>query len=392
MKIKLHGEIVDAATKEMQTKWWGVGENSVSYNDIDEALASKAEDDKQIDVSINCPGGNCIEGMAIYDKFRSMEGCTITMEVFGECSSMATIVLLSGSKRAAHPNARFCIHKPRFMDFYAPMITEDDALRMHDDLQAEKKRMNKIYLERTNMTEEQLEALMSEDRYITAEEALQYGVITEIIQPMTAIKQPNKKAMNLTRAQRVALRAVGLGDCIEKIEAMQDNDAVAMTLNTEDGSTIEIEREDGEPQVGDKAVNTEDGEYKMADGTTIVIADGIITEIRPAEAAEEAEGEAMSEAEMQETIAQMTSEIEALTAENDDLKKQLNASKANEKTAEDSKVLQLVANAGGLKWLESLKSNHKPASREVKTARKEMTSLDERLAKKKETLKSKNNG
>lgn len=389
MKIKLHGEIVDAATKEMQTKWWGVGENSVSYNDIDEALASKAEDDKQIDVSINCPGGNCIEGMAIYDKFRSMEGCTITMEVFGECSSMATIVLLSGSKRAAHPNARFCIHKPRFMDFYAPMITEDDALRMHDDLQAEKKRMNKIYLERTNMTEEQLEALMSEDRYITAEEALQYGVITEIIQPMTAIKQPNKKAMNLTRAQRVALRAVGLGDCIEKIEAMQDNAAVAMTLNTEDGSTIEIEREEGEPQVGDKAVNTEDGEYKMADGTTIVIADGVITEIKPAETEED---ETMTEEEVASTIAEMTEAIEKLTAENEDLKKQLDASKANEKTAEDSKVLQLVANAGGLKWLESLKSNHKPASREVKTARKEMTSLDERLAQKKETLKSKNNG
>lgn len=373
MKIKLHGEIVDAATKEMQTKWWGVGENSVSYNDIDEALASKAEDDKQIDVSINCPGGNCIEGMAIYDKFRSMEGCTITMEVFGECSSMATIVLLSGSKRAAHPNARFCIHKPRFMDFYAPMITEDDALRMHDDLQAEKKRMNKIYLERTNMTEEQLEALMSEDRYITAEEALQYGVITEIIQPMTAIKQPNKKAMNLTRAQRVALRAVGLGDCIEKIEAMQDNAAVAMTLNTEDGSTIEIEREEGEPQVGDKAVNTEDGKYKMADGTTIVIADGVITEIKPAE-----EEETMTEEEVASTIAEMTKAIEVLTAENESLKAQLSASKANEKTAEDIKVLQLVANAGGLKWLEGLKSNHKPEGRDVKTANK--TTSEETVA------------
>lgn len=389
MKIKLHGEIVDAATKEMQTQWWGVGENSVSYNDIDEALASKAEDDKQIDVSINCPGGNCIEGMAIYDKFRSMEGCTITMEVFGECSSMATIVLLSGSKRAAHPNARFCIHKPRFMDFYAPVITEDDALRMHNDLQAEKMRMNKIYLERTNMNEQQLEALMSEDRYITAEEALQYGVITEIIQPMTAIKQPNKKAMNLTRAQRVALRAVGLGDCIEKIEAMQDNAAVAMTLNTEDGSTIEIEREEGDPQVGDAA--KPDGEHLMSDGTTIVIADGVITEIRPAEAAEEAEEEAMSEAEMQETIAQMTSEIEALTAENDDLKKQLNASKANEKTAEDSKVLQLVANAGGLKWLESLKTSYKPTNREVKSVGK--TTSEEKVAeirKKYEQTKNKN--
>lgn len=370
MKIKLHGEIVDAATKQMQTQWWGIGENNVSYNDIDEALASKADDDKQIDVSINCPGGNCIEGMAIYDKFRSMEGCTITMEVFGECSSMATIVLLSGSKRAAHPNARFCIHKPRFNDLYVATMTEDNAQRFYEDLHDEKERMKKIYLDRTSFTEQELESLMSEDRYITAEEALQYGVITEIIQPMTAIKKPNKKAMILTRAQRVALRAVGLGDCIEKIEAMQEeNAAVAMTLNTEDGSTIEIEREEGDPQVGDAA--KPDGEHLMSDGTTIVIADGVITEIRPAEADEEEQTEeAMSDEEMQETIAQMTSEIETLTAENDDLKKQLEASKANEKTAEDSKVLQLVANAGGLKWLESLRSNHKPASREVKSVGK----------------------
>lgn len=374
MKIKLHGEIVDAATKEMQMQWWGIGENSVSYKDIDEALASKADDDKLIDVSINCPGGNCIEGMAIYDKFRSMEGCTITMEVFGECSSMATIILLSGSKRAAHPNARFCIHKPRYIDYYIHTMTEEEALKAYTELHDEKERLKKVYLERTSFTEADLEKLMSEDRYITAEEALEYGVITEIIQPVTAIKKPNNKAMNLTRAQRVALRAVGLGDCIEKIEAMQENAAVAMTLNTEDGSTIEVEREEGEPQVGDAA--KPDGEHLMSDGTTIVIADGVITEIRPAEQAKTQE-EAMSEQEMQATIAQMTSEIDKLTAENDDLKKQLSASKANEKTAEDVKTLQLVANAGGLKWLESLKSNHKPAEREVKKAVK--TASDERV-------------
>lgn len=381
MKIKLHGEIVDAATKEMQMQWWGVGENSVSFKDIDEALASKADDDKQIDVSINCPGGNCIEGMAIYDKFRSMEGCTITMEVFGECSSMATIVLLSGSKRAAHPNARFCIHKPRFADFYLPTMTEDEAKRAYEDLHAETERLKKIYLDRTTMTEEELEALMVADKYITAEQALQYGIITEIIQPMTALKQPTHMS-KFTKALKAFAQAMREGEDAQP-------SIVAMTLNTEDGSTIEIEREEGDPQVGDKAVNTEDGEYKMADGTTIVIADGVITEIRPAETDED---ETMTEEEVASTIAEMTEAIEKLTAENEDLKKQLNASKANEKTAEDSKVLQLVANAGGMKWLESLKSNHKPASREVKTARKEMTSLDERLAKKKETLKSKNNG
>jgi hypothetical protein len=57
-----------------------------------------------------------------------------------------------------------------------------------------------------------------------------------------------------------------------------------------------------------------------------------------------------------------------LKSQIEDLTSQLTASKANEKTAEEKEALQLVANAGGLKWLKSLKSDHKPASREVKTA------------------------
>lgn len=386
MKIKLHGVIVDSETKKWETMWGGESDG-VSFKDLDEALASKADDDKEIELSINSPGGNCIEGMAIYDRLRSLEGHTIKAEVIGECSSMASVVLMAASVRRMHQNARICIHKPRFADFYLPTMTEDEAKRAYEDLHDETQRLKKIYLDRTSFSEEDLDKLMSEDRYMTAEEALQNGVITEIIQPMTAIKRQTLNQPTHMSKFTKALRAFALA--MREGEDEQPS-VVAMTLNTEDGSTIEIEREDGEPQVGDKAVNTEDGEYKMADGTTIVITDGVITEIKPAEV--EDEDETMTEEEVASTIAEMTEAIEKLTAENEDLKKQLNASKANEKTAEDSKVLQLVANAGGLKWLESLKSNHKPASREVKTAEKKMTSLDERLAKKKETLKSKNNG
>lgn len=170
---------------------------------------------------------------------------------------------------------------------------------------------------------------------------------------------------------------------------------IAMTLNTEDGSAIEIEREEGEPAVGDAVLSdTPDGEYKMADGTTIVIADGVITEIRPKE--EQTNEEEATKEQIEEALAKAGERIDALTAENESLKtqvadltSQLSASKANEKTADDVKTLQLVANAGGLKWLESLKSNHKPAEREVKTAKKEMSSISERLAAKKEELKNK---
>lgn len=380
MKIRLHGAIIDSETKKWDIAWFGESDD-VTYKDLEEALASKADDDKLIELSINSPGGVCTEGMAIYDRLRSLEGHTIKAEIIGECSSMASVVLMAASVRRMHPNARICIHKPRFSDFYLPTMTEDEAKRAYEDLHAETERLKKIYLDRTSYTEEELDKLMGEDRYMTAEEALQHGVITEIIQPMTATKQPTHMS-KLTKALKAFAEVMREGE---------QPQPVAMTLNTEDGSTIEIEREEGEPQVGDKVINTEDGEYKMADGTTIVIADGVITEIRPAEA-EDNEDEAMTEEEVASTIAKMTEAIEKLTAENESLKEQLSASKANEKTAEDIKVLQLVANAGGLKWLEGLKSNHKPTGRDVKTARKEMTSLDERLAKKKESLKQQKNG
>lgn len=384
MKIKIHGEIIDAESKKIKTMFYGIGEGDVSFKDIDEALASRKEDDKRIDMSINSPGGSCLEGFAIYDAVRAQEGCVVTAEVIGECSSMASIILMAASVRRAHPNSRICIHKPRYADFYTETMTEEEAKKIYNDLHDETQRLKNIYLERTKMTEEQLESLMSEDRYITAEQALEYGVITEIIQPMTAKKE--------TKQHSYTMKLQALKEFAKKIGFKME--PVAMTLNTEDGSTIEIEREEGEPAEGDVVLSdTPDGEYKMADGTTIVITDGVITEIRPKEEqTEEATKEQVEEAlaKAGEKIDALTSENESLKSQIEDLTSQLTASKANEKTAEEKEALQLVSNAGGLKWLKSLKSEHKPAGRTTPSSESKRTSISERLAEKKEELKNKN--
>lgn len=386
MKIKIHGEIIDAESKKIKTMFYGIGEGDVSFKDIDEALASRAEDDKRIDMSINSPGGSCLEGFAIYDAVRAQEGCIVTAEVIGECSSMASIILMAASVRRAHPNSRICIHKPRYAEFYTETMTEEEAMKIYNDLHDETERLKKIYLERTKMTEEQLEALMSEDRYITAEQALEYGVITEIIQPMTAKKE--------TKQHSYKMKLQTLKEFARKIGFKME--PIAMTLNTEDGSTIEIEREEGEPAKGDVVLSdTPNGEYKMADGTTIVITDGVITEIRPKE--EQTEEEEATKEQIEEALAKAGERIDALTAENESLKSQiedltsqLTASKANEKTAEEKEALQLVANAGGITWLKSLKSDHKPAGRTAPQSTEKMSSISERLAAKKEELKNRN--
>lgn len=197
-----------------------------------------------------------------------------------------------------------------------------------------------------------------------------------------------------TKQHSYKMKLQALRDFAKKIGFKME--PVAMTLNTEDGSTIEIEREEGEPSVGDAVLSdTPDGEYKMADGTTIVITDDIITEIRPKE--EQTEEEEATKEQMEEALAKAGERIDALTAENESLKSQiedltsqLTASKANEKTAEDKEALQLVSNAGGLKWLKSLKSEHKPAGRTTPSSESKRTSISEKLAEKKEELKNKN--
>ena len=189
------------------------------------------------------------------------------------------------------------------------------------------------------------------------------------------------KKTELKAWQKKAMCAIGLAHLVAELE---EQGIVAMTLNTEDGSTIEVEREEGEPQVGDAA--TPDGEHKMTDGTTIVITDGVITEIKPAEKQDEKE----ESDETSEAIKAMKEEIDALTAENESLKAQLSASKANEKSAQDIETLQLVSNAGGLTWLKSLKSEHKPAGRTAPQSTEKMSSISERLAAKKEELKNRN--
>ena len=143
-----------------------------------------------------------------------------------------------------------------------------------------------------------------------------------------------------------------------------------MALNTADGATIEVEREEGEPQVGDKA--TPDGEFLMPDGTTIVVENGEIVEIKPAAEAEQSEEDDILEQDDDKA------EIERLKSENDDLKaqieqlkQQLEDAKKNAKTTDDLRILNAVKIAGGEKALKAIESNYKPEGRKKEDKRAE---------------------
>ena len=100
-KLKIYSDIVDQETKAWLS--WG-GMDGVSFEDIDQFVDSIPADDDKIELTINCRGGMTDQALAMYDALRA-SGKVISAEVIGECSSSATLLLLSA--RFPFPSSRF---------------------------------------------------------------------------------------------------------------------------------------------------------------------------------------------------------------------------------------------------------------------------------------------
>ena len=368
-KLKIYSDIVDEECKAFMA--WG-GLDGISFLDIDRFIASIPEDDGEINLTINCRGGMTDEALAMYDALRAT-GKTISAEVIGECSSSATLLLLAARKdlRRAHPNASILIHNPYICGF-----VEGDAKRIGniaESLEDVRTKFLNIYVERTGADREVLSQMMDEDKPMNVAKAIELGFIAEEILPISAQNKNHNisdKKMSIKEKIFMALAKV-----------------FGMTLETADGKTLELEKESGEPVVGDK-VTSEDGEYLMPDGTTIVVEESTITEIRPAEEvvddpAERGEEGESNDPETDELLSEKDAEIDRLKAEIADkdaeidrLRKELDDAKSNAKSDTDNEILGMVENAGGIKWLKSVKSQGKVDKRDTKS-----TAMDKMQAK-----------
>jgi len=148
---------------------------------------------------------------------------------------------------------------------------------------------------------------------------------------------------------------------IAKIEDVQILD---QKVTAADGTEFTVEREDGDPQVGDKAYPN--GTYVLEDGTTIVVADETIESITPAGEGD-GDGDGNSDlnakvddltkqvADLTEKVNTLTSEKEALATDKANLESKVSALEAEAKTEDEKNILAIVNKAGGKSWLESLK-------------------------------------
>lgn len=137
------------------------------------------DDEKDVHVYVNCPGGEVYAGLAIYDAMRYVR-CDVTTVCCGIAMSMGSIVLAGGTagKRAALPNARLMIHQPSggFRGQATDIeIHAREALFLRG-------RLEEIYVEHTGQDREQIGRDIERDRFMTPDEARTYGLIDHVIE------------------------------------------------------------------------------------------------------------------------------------------------------------------------------------------------------------------
>ena len=148
---------------------------------VAQMLFLESEDpDKEISFYINSPGGSITDGMAIVDTMNYIK-CPVSTICVGLAASMGSVLLACGTKgkRFATPNAEVLIHQPLISGGLAGQTTE---IKIHaDHLVRTREKLNKFLSERTGKPLDVIEKDTERDNYMTAEEALEYGLIDGIM-------------------------------------------------------------------------------------------------------------------------------------------------------------------------------------------------------------------
>lgn len=136
---------------------------------------------KDIQLYINSPGGSVSAGFAIYDTMQYIK-CDVATICVGFAASFGAFLLAGGTrgKRMALPNAEIMIHQPA-MHGNGIQGSASDIKIMSDYMQRSKQRLNRILSENTGRTTEEIERDTDRDNFMSAEEALEYGLIDSVI-------------------------------------------------------------------------------------------------------------------------------------------------------------------------------------------------------------------
>ena len=157
-------------------------DDQISNALVAQMLFLQSDDPKaDIHLYINSPGGSITAGMAIYDTMQFVS-CDVATYCIGQAASMGAVLLTAGAagKRFALPNARIMIHQP-----LAGMQGTAREVEIHvEELRRIKQRMNEIMIEHTGHSLEKIEKDTDRDRFMSADEANEYGLIDKVVKKL----------------------------------------------------------------------------------------------------------------------------------------------------------------------------------------------------------------
>ena len=151
---------------------------------IAQLLFLESEDpDKEIFLYINSPGGSITDGMGIVDTMNYIK-CPVTTICVGLAASFGAVLLANGEKgkRFATPNSEILIHQPLIGGQGGGISGQATEIKIHaDHMIRTREKLNKLLSEKTGQPIERIEKDTERDHYMTAQEALEYGLIDGIM-------------------------------------------------------------------------------------------------------------------------------------------------------------------------------------------------------------------
>ena len=140
-----------------------------------------ADPDKDIQLYINSPGGSVTAGWAVYDTMQYIK-CDVSTICLGLAASFGAFLLAGGAhgKRMALPNSEIMIHQPA-MHGNGIQGPARDIKIMSDYMQKSRQRLNRVLAVNTGRSEEEIARDTERDNFMSAEEALEYGLIDSIL-------------------------------------------------------------------------------------------------------------------------------------------------------------------------------------------------------------------
>lgn len=316
------------------------GEETFNLSKYKKFRDSLEDDVTDIHVFINSGGGSVVEGWAIYDALKT-SGKTITTIGEGMVGSIATIIYMAGTTRKLHENSKFFIHNPYWQPTEASPMEGDALINLGEDLKKEQQKILDFYANQTGTSIESIKPLMQKATDLTSAEAVNMGFATEIISSsanyykyqLVAYVEPKKVEQtikkqtmeNKTNDSWISRKLTKLAALINGVTLNME-----MPVKDSDGNDVTLFIESETEDLTGKAAylidaegnqtTAPDGDYTDAEGRTIKVVGGLVTEV--VAKAKETNETALTIEELNAKIAELenantslTSELEAKTKE-----------------------------------------------------------------------------